>query len=143
MELSGFDPVLVGTIPIDIDVPGSDLDILCCWQDAEEFCTVLKRLFSTQEGFCIRMESIRGQISVIASFILEGWEVEIFGQNIPTRQQMGYRHMLVEERIVKERGDQFRHAVRSLKMQGIKTEPAFAQLLGLGGDPYLALLELE
>jgi hypothetical protein len=28
--LQDFDPVLVGTIPLNIDIPGSDLDIVCC-----------------------------------------------------------------------------------------------------------------
>ena len=28
--LSKFNPVLAGTFPIEIDIPGSDLDILCC-----------------------------------------------------------------------------------------------------------------
>jgi hypothetical protein len=32
--------------------------------------------------------------------------------------------------------------VRSLKATGIKTEPAFAQALGLSGDPYQTLLAM-
>lgn len=27
--LSAFDPIVVGTIPIDVDLPGSDIDIIC------------------------------------------------------------------------------------------------------------------
>jgi hypothetical protein len=33
--------------------------------------------------------------------------------------------------------------VKLLKQNGIKTEPAFAQLLALQGDPYEAMLNLE
>src|SRR6266849_3193754 len=35
--LSAFDPVLAGTIPPDVDVPGSDLDIVCYAEDVDTF----------------------------------------------------------------------------------------------------------
>ncbi|MGV2488720.1 UNVERIFIED_CONTAM: DUF4269 domain-containing protein, partial [Bacillus mycoides] len=30
-KLKQFDPILVGTIPINIDIENSDLDIICCF----------------------------------------------------------------------------------------------------------------
>lgn len=36
-KLKYFDPILVGTIPINIDIEGSDLDIICCFSDKQEF----------------------------------------------------------------------------------------------------------
>jgi hypothetical protein len=36
-----------------------------------------------------------------------------------------------------------RERVVALRQAGLKTEPAFAKLLALAGDPYAALLELE
>lgn len=51
--------------------------------------------------------------------------------------------MLIEHQILLEKGESFRQEIISLKKQGIKTEPAFAQLLGLSGDPYEAILRLE
>jgi hypothetical protein len=42
-----------------------------------------------------------------------------------------------------QHGERFKNEVIKLKKQGIKTEPAFASLLGLPGDPYGALLKFE
>ena len=69
--------------------------------------------------------------------------MEIFGQAVPTAQQNGFRHLLVEAAVLEAGGRTWRRAVRQLKKQGLKTEPAFAFLLQLTGDPYVALLELE
>lgn len=33
-KLRSFDPILTGTIPINIDTDTSDLDIICCFTDA-------------------------------------------------------------------------------------------------------------
>ena len=44
--------------------------------------------------------------------------------------------------IIEEQGEEFREQVIKLKLQGYKTEPAFAKLLGLKGDPYVAMLEV-
>jgi hypothetical protein len=62
---------------------------------------------------------------------------------VPTARQNGFRHLLVEAAVLAAGGEQWRRAVRRLKQQGLKTEPAFANLLRLSGDPYVALLELE
>jgi len=51
--------------------------------------------------------------------------------------------MLIENKILEQEGKQFRKKIIALKEQGYKTEPAFATLLGLEGNPYEALLELE
>ena len=37
----------------------------------------------------------------------------------------------------------FRRQIIDLKKQGLKTEPAFAKLLALTGDPYVELLSFE
>ena len=48
--------------------------------------------------------------------------------------------MLIEYRLLRERGEMFRQEIIALKKQGHKTEPAFAIALGLKGDPYRELL---
>ena len=56
---------------------------------------------------------------------------------------MGYLHMVIEYKILLQKGESFRQQVIALKQSGLKTEPAFAQLLGLPGNPYTALLEFN
>ncbi|MCF0055978.1 DUF4269 domain-containing protein [Dyadobacter sp. CY356] len=141
--LTGFDPILAGTIPLNINIEGSDLDIVCYWKNKEDFVAVVISHFAENLNFNIRETIIQYQETVIANFFIDGFEIEIFGQNIPSKQQYAYRHMLVEYKILQERGEDFRIAVIELKRQGLKTEPAFAQLLGLSGNPYESLLAFE
>lgn len=138
-SLAAYDPLLTGTIPIGIDIPGSDLDIICCVPDAEAFINEVTCEFSGCDGFSLRRD---GGV-VVASFHSSGFEIEVFGQDVPTHRQNAYRHMLVEHAVLQERGEDFRRQVVELKMRGMKTEPAFALLLGLDGDPYQTMLALE
>lgn len=69
------------------------------------------------------------------------------GRDIPCNMEPvrsnAYRHMLVEARVLRLLGGEFMRRVVELKEKGVKTEPAFARLLGLDGDPYVAVLGLE
>ncbi|MBD2755801.1 DUF4269 domain-containing protein [Spirosoma validum] len=142
-KLEPFAPLLVGTIPINIDIDTSDLDIICYWTDRQQFYTAVAENFKQEKGFSIRESSTPDYDVVVATFRIDDFELEIFGQNIPTRQQMGYRHMLIEHKLLTERGEAFRQEIIALKRQGYKTEPAFGKLLGLGTDPYAELLAFE
>ena len=143
--LADFNPLLAGTIPLNIDIPGSDLDVLCAVAPAEtpRFGELLRMHYGHRPGFQLRQRTIGAQASIIGSFRYRGREVEVFGQAVPTAQQNGFRHLLVEAAVLEAGGEAWRRAVRRLKKQGLKTEPAFAQLLQLPGNPYEALLMLE
>lgn len=138
--LSEFAPVLIGTVPIDIAIASSDLDIACYWTDPNEFIKAV-RVFGKYEDFSIEEKTISRIKTIIACFKADGFEIEIFGQNVPVAQQNGYRHMIIEHLVLQQKEEDFRQQIISLKEQGYKTEPAFAQLLGLEGDPYEALLD--
>ncbi|WP_306566397.1 DUF4269 domain-containing protein [Flavobacterium lindanitolerans] len=142
-KLSEFSPVLVGTIPISIDISSSDLDIACCWTNKNAFYNHIKCNFGNETGFQISEMIINGHETIISSFILGNFEIEIFGQAIAVEKQYGYRHMLIEYKILEQQGEEFRKEILELKERGYKTEPAFALLLGLQGNPYEALLQLE
>lgn len=141
-KLAAFDPLLTGTIPIRIDIASSDLDIVCYWTNKAEFRSAVELAFANTNGFQLQEVFMNGQETILANFIIDGFEIEIFGQNIPSRQQNAFRHLLIEHQLLTEKGEVFRQEVIKLKLQGYKTEPAFAQLLKLEGDPYEALLNL-
>lgn len=143
-RLHPFHPVLVGTIPIGIDVAGSDLDIICQVeeQDRKRFEETVRGSFWEQEGFAFSSRMVDGVPRQVGRFWCGREMVELFGQPVPVREQNGYRHMVVEHRILELLDEEKREEIRRLKRQGIKTEPAFGQLLRLEGDPYRALLEM-
>lgn len=141
--LSEFDPILAGTIPINIDIENSDLDIICYWRNKAEFAFKISSSFENKTEFKIRETIIDQRESVIANFKIDDFEIEIFGQNIPSKNQNAYKHMIVEHEILESKGEKFRLEVIKLKQNGYKTEPAFGELLGLKNNPYLELLEYK
>jgi GNAT superfamily N-acetyltransferase len=81
--------------------------------------------------------------ALVASFSSEGLALEVFCQDLPVTQQHAFRHMVIEGRLLVLGGEALRDKIVALKRAGTKTEPAFAAVLGLSGDPYAALLRLE
>ncbi len=138
--LECYTPLLAGTVPIDIAVEKSDLDILCFWEHKADFINSVEGSFGKYPGFGIRNIRKGGKDTVIANFVADGFPVEIFGQNIPVTEQEAYIHMIAEEALLREKGEEFCRNVKKLKREGYKTEPAFGILLGITGDPYSTLL---
>ena len=143
--LREFDPVLAGTIPIGIDIASSDLDVLCAVapEQVVNFQKLLRAHYAHLAGFALEQKCIGNSECVICQFDYQSFMVEVFGQDCPTQAQHAFRHMVVEDRVLQVGGEAWRTAVRQLKEGGLKTEPAFAALLRLKGNPYEALLELE
>lgn len=79
--------------------------------------------------------------SLICKFQLEEFPVELFAQDQPTYLQNAYLHMIKEFEILEKENHEFRRKIIELKKLGLKTEPAFAKLLGSNGDPYVELLK--
>jgi hypothetical protein len=141
--LHDYSPVLVGTIPIAIDIDESDLDIVCAAVDLHAFKQRLTAAFVQQEGFRTKNKSVMGMPSVVASFFHRGFRIEIFAQPRPVTEQNAYRHMLVEARLLAIGGEETRCEIRRLKRSGLKTEPAVAHYFEIDGDPYEVLLKLS
>jgi hypothetical protein len=141
--LQQFNPILVGTIPINIDIENSDLDIICYCKNRNEFTNIIKDKFGDAKEFKIRKLDGQEPGAVIVNFKIDCFEIEIFGEGTPTRQQNAYRHMIIESKLLSERDETFRQKIIDLKRQGYKTEPAFGIALGFTGDPYTGLLTFE
>lgn len=136
-----FNPILVGTIPIEIDVENSDLDIICEVKDFDNFSKLLEDNFNEYINFTIMY--YKENLVLVCNFEVEGIEIEIYGSRENTDLANGYRHMLIEYRLLLLGGETFRNNIIDLKKSGLKTEPAFANLLKIKGNPYEELLLLE
>lgn len=140
--LHEFNPVLAGTLPLDIFIKGSDLDIICNVADLAAFEKIMITYFSKYANFEIDIKEVKGINSIISRFHTQDFEFEIFGQPIPTHYQLAFRHLLIEDKILQMKDEAFKSKIIGLKLAGLKTEPAFAQLLNLHGDPYESLLNV-
>ncbi|KMJ57349.1 alpha/beta hydrolase [Bacillus sp. LL01] len=138
-ELDAYNPILCGTLPIGIDIQGSDLDIIMEVQELGHFAEKLQTLYADKENFSIKRTTIRGREVVKANFIFRDFEFELFGQAQPVHKQFAYLHMMIEYELLK-RNPGLKEKVINLKNQGYKTEPAFCKLLNICGDPYEGLI---
>ena len=138
-RLAEFRPEVIGTPPLGIDTEQSDIDIAC---SAENLSDVVREAFDHFENFRLSRYKLNGEPTVLASFRAQGWALELFCQGVPAERQWGVRHFRVEQRLLML-DPTLRSDVRRLKQRGIKTEPAFAEALGLLGDPFVAMLDLE
>jgi len=139
--LKPFDPRIVGTLPLDLAVPGSDIDVVCHALDPNAFADIVWTHYQSADDFVLYRWA-RDTRPAIARFVWDGWPFELFGDPCPVDQQRGWIHFEVERRLLALDDGRLRRAVRTLRARGLKTEPAFAAVLGISGDPYRGLLEL-
>ncbi len=138
--LATYQPLLAGTVPLGIDIEDSDLDILLYTHDFKKLEVELRLHFGNCLNFEIRTIIVNGHAALVGNFDTDNFKIELFAQNLPTDRQMAYQHLLIEYEILNAKDENFRKAIIQLKKEGLKTEPAFAKLLGLEGDPYIVLL---
>jgi hypothetical protein len=138
--LAPYTPLVVGTIPLGIDTAASDIDIVCEVRDTRSFAELMAARFGGYENFEVRLI---GSDRIVCRFSFDGEQIEVYGSPTPSARSEGWRHMMVEARLLAMFGEDFRDGIVALKERGVKTEPAFARMLGLDGDPYRAMLDLE
>lgn len=142
--LKEFYPFLVaGTFPLDINVEKSDLDILLSSEDLSLVKNIILENFKNFLIFKCNQSLVQNEQALITSFSYHGISIEIFCQQIPSVLQKGYLHFLIEERLLKLGGLEFKQKVKAARIHGLKTEPAFAKVLDLKGDSFEELLILQ
>lgn len=137
--LKEYQPILCGTLPLEIYIEGSDLDIIMEVHHFPLFEEKVQKLFGHCQGFTLKRTLIRDVLCVKANFYYDGFEFELFGQPQPVFHQYAYLHMIIEYFILKA-DPTVKEQVVNLKKQGLKTEPAFCEVLGIDGDPYEELI---
>lgn len=142
-KLAPFNPLLCGTVPLNIQTRQSDLDIICEVNDFDPFADLVSRHYGHFPGFSLSVSNGFPSPALTARFSTVAFPIEIFGQSCPVRKQHAYRHMVQEGRVLALAGEHFREQAIRLKESGLSTEVAFARLLDLPGDPYEAILSLE
>jgi len=138
-KLKEYSPEVVSTLLIGFDVPDSDIDIICCFDNSDHF---QKGFLSEFKGFSNLSCEMKSSY-VLGRFDFEGFEFEIYAAAIQVEKQLAYRHFRIMQRIAEAGAPRFLKAIRNLRKKGDKTEAAITHLLGLLGNPYDLILELE
>lgn len=142
-RLAAYTPRWVGSIPLNIHGPGADIDIACSATGGlPGFKAALIEFTAKWPGASVCDNQHAGEASIIARLDIEGVPVEIFGRERPVETHESYVHWLAEHRLLGLAEDRLRLDVQQAKTEGLKTEPAFAHCLGLGGDPFVEMLKL-
>jgi hypothetical protein len=142
-QLSDFQPILAGTIPIDVDIPSSDLDVICSFKKLDVFSEKVNSLYGHLGEFKMNTITVQGEPTAVANFSYDDFEFEIFGQDRPSAKQNAVVHMLAEAKLLSVANGFAKEDIRTLKLSGVKTEPAFADVFELTGDPFETLLQVN
>jgi hypothetical protein len=104
-RLAAYQPVLTGAIPLAVDTPASDLDIICEVHDLPAFERRLRGAFGGRPGFRLHRGTADGLPVVVCGFDAGGQAIELFGQPRPVRDQHAYRRLVAEARLLALAGD--------------------------------------
>jgi len=137
-------PFIAGTVPLAVDLPSADLDLLVCFASVGDFKHMCQQGFALLPEFEISLGEISKIQYCLCRFDYRGIPVEIFCSSLSTFKQNGYLHFNSEEKILKYAPATWTQQILDLKGTGLKTEPAFAHLLQSGDvDAYQFILDLQ
>ena len=81
-ELAEYEPTIIGTPPLGIDIESSDIDIACTAADLEKFASDITARFASMQEFIIERVTGFPDPAVRAAFLSVGWEIELFCQTL-------------------------------------------------------------
>jgi predicted metalloenzyme YecM len=140
--LKPWDVLLSGSIPIGVDIIGSDLDLLLRADHIEIASKTISELLIehniVKNIIWTPSHSVHG-LSMTANLTAGHINVELFLCSENPLDQNGHRHLLSEYKLLVEHGEQLRNQVKKWKHLGLSTEESFAKALSMDGDPYMAL----
>ena len=103
--LSKYNPIVVGTIPIDIHIESSDVDIILESNEINILAIHLERHFFQFKNYHLE---IKNENILICNFLIEDLPFEIYACSTKTIEQNGYRHMIIENEILNHFGNDFK-----------------------------------
>lgn len=133
-DLKEFNPVFVGTIPLDVDVHGSDIDIICEVAEFSRFQNRVRECFESQKNFIIIESYNYNSRHSTCRFDAHSFRIEILGEKVPVQQQISFKKLVAEAKLLEIGGDTARQEIRNIKNQGLNTELAFAEYFKLTGE---------
>ncbi|MGY4314884.1 hypothetical protein ACVWW1_004211 [Bradyrhizobium sp. JR3.5] len=125
--LKPFDPRIVGTLPLGLAVPGSDIDIVCHAPDPNAFADIVWTHCQSADDFVLYRWA-KGTCPAIARFVWDGWPFELFGDQRPVNQQQGWIHFEAERRLLALDNGRLRRAVGKLRADGLKDRACVRRL---------------
>jgi predicted metalloenzyme YecM len=138
-----FTPFVAGTFPLGIFTGQSDVDILMNTDDLDQLEKDLRDNYEMLEGFSSKRSYIDELETLIVNFNFNKVPFVIFAQKRVVTKQKAYLYFQIEERFLKLSGPAFSKMILENCEKGLRTEHAFAQVLGLKGDAYSELLLLQ
>lgn len=141
--LSPYDPLIAGSVPLGLAESDADVDILLSAGKMSLFQNFIQEILSKKFELSVKSKRFQNEESLIVQFKYQDVKFELVVQEISTHRQLAYQHFQTEERLLMLGDLQFFNQIKSLRKQGIKTEPAFAKALGLAENPYLEIAKLR
>ncbi len=144
--LRDYDPVVAGPCPLGLDGPECDVDVLCCGPPTSAFVEQVAATVPDAQAFAWHRVTFDDHPDVVVITLrLDDLPVEVVAQALPTREQLPYRRLVVERRLLALGGSRLQTRVRDERLGPdlVEVEIAFARALGLDGDPVTAILRLE